>query len=100
MDRNRYTESGLPKVSTATWEVLDRDWSKRDDEGTSAEFDREIEETLGREDEVLGGILSSIVDRCREKDEVRTRLFKVGFLYAYELLRRQGATYELEGDVE
>ena len=96
---NRYTVSGLPKITEGVWQVLDRDHKKRTDEGAYQFFCQGIVAKIYTEDRQLHKIINKIVENSKISEEL-TNYFVTGFLYAYELLRRQAEVYKLEEGIK
>ncbi len=98
MTERKYTSEGLPIVSQATMEVLARDLGARGLEYILQNL-RRLVQTNVHAGQFLG-IYSDVISKIEGRDDTDFKKGLVmGYLCAYELLRRQAEANKLEKDI-
>jgi len=94
----RYTEERLPRVIEDTISVFERDVIKLL-RGKISQMDKywdDVATRIERSNEMYIEAMFRLVNKMKNCSERDVKLFNLGMVFAYELLRRQGEAYKLD----
>jgi len=100
----KYTEEHLPILKEGIIETFDRDFQKRNSEGTLEDFFHEIKERIEETNPRYASHCQDVMDSYKNEKNLQTKSYErgilIGLLIGYELLRRQAETYDLSKNLD